>query len=227
MTTTNSHILIFDVETTGLLPKAGSREPNPHIIQFSFILYNTSNRTIEQTHNYYINVAPEVIISPRITELTGITREMCSNYGISIVDALEHFSRCYELASTIVEHNHSFDSQMVKIEIARNIGSSLAYMFDPVCDYGRKAHLCTMKSSVNICNIMVVRDGQAPYKKWPTLLELYRHLFSSTPDNLHNALVDVLVCLRCFLMIYMDIHIDEPDFARMIVERCIAERCIC
>ena len=100
-------------------------------------------------------------------------------------------------------------------------------MFDPVCDYGRKAQLCTMKSSVNICNIMVVRDGQAPYKKWPTLLELYRHLFSSTPDNLHNAIVDVLVCLRCFLMIYMNIHIDEPDFARMIVERCIAERCIC
>ncbi len=208
-------LLIFDVETTGLLPKAG--EPSPHIIQFSFILYNVEDNIIEEIHNYYIQVSPDVVISPKITELTGITRDMCDRQGIHIVDALLHFSRAYVQATMVIAHNHSFDSAMVKIEVERNRDhprANFINMFQP--DGPSKIQFCTMRSSVNICNIMVEKPGQKPYKKWPTLLELYRHLFASTPDNLHNSIVDVLVCMRCFLKLYYDRDMGEMTFGQLV-----------
>ena len=35
--------------------------------------------------------------------------------------------------------------------------------------------------------------------KWPTLGELYNHLFGKEPEGLHNSMMDVLVCLRSFM----------------------------
>jgi len=208
-------LLIFDVETTGLLPKAG--EPNPNIIQFSFILYNVEDNVIEETHNYYIQVGPDVVISPKITELTGITRDMCESKGIHILDALLHFSRAYDQATMVIAHNHSFDSAMVKIEVERNRDhprANFINMFQP--EGPSKIQFCTMRSSVNIGNIMVEKPGQKPYKKWPTLLELYRHQFASTPDNLHNSIVDVLVCMRCFLKLYYDRDMGDVAFGQLV-----------
>jgi hypothetical protein len=40
---------------------------------------------------------------------------------------------------------------------------------------------------------------QKKYKKWPKLVELYFALFDENPDGLHNSMMDVLVCLRCYL----------------------------
>ena len=35
-------------------------------------------------------------------------------------------------------------------------------------------------------------------------MELHKHLFRSVPNNLHNSLVDIFVCLRCFHKLYYD-----------------------
>jgi hypothetical protein len=40
---------------------------------------------------------------------------------------------------------------------------------------------------------------QKKYKKWPKLSELYFAMFHENPDGLHNSMMDVLVCLRCYL----------------------------
>lgn len=37
------------------------------------------------------------------------------------------------------------------------------------------------------------------YKKMPKLVELYTHLFGKAPANLHNSLIDTIVCMRCFI----------------------------
>jgi hypothetical protein len=55
-----------------------------------------------------------------------------------------------------------------------------------------------------------------PYKKWPTLLELYVHFFTTTPSNLHNSMMDVLVCLRCYLKMRKNIELQEADFQHMV-----------
>lgn len=91
-----NRILIFDVETTGLLPKGLDHKVTveerlnlalyPYIIQFSFILYNLETRAIERKHNFYINVPVDV--PDKITEITGITKQMCDERGIPILVAL-------------------------------------------------------------------------------------------------------------------------------------------
>jgi DNA polymerase III epsilon subunit-like protein len=49
---------------------------------------------------------------------------------------------------------------------------------------------------------------KSQYKKFPRLNELYEKLFRETPQNLHNSLIDSLVCLRCFL--HMRFHMEIP-----------------
>ena len=246
----NKHrILVFDVETTGLLPKVSkvpsdpSKSPNegidlnPYIIQFSFILYNTLNRTIERKHDFYIN--PPIDISEKITEITGITKDICVQKGVPLILALECFYNCYIMSGRVIAHNLAFDTEMVRIEIERNreeIEQSAHYCLNIFDATFEKTHgidqFCTMRYGTNICNIMVLRSVQSQskdtteikqptyYKKWPTLLEFHKHLFNTIPDNLHNSIVDVLVCLRCYLKSYRKIDMDEETFAH-IVKSCI------
>ena len=36
------------------------------------------------------------------------------------------------------------------------------------------------------------------YQKPPKLMELHKYLFQTIPNNLHNSMIDVWVCFRCF-----------------------------
>ena len=240
----NKHrILVFDVETTGLLPKVSKvpMEPaeldlNPYIIQFSFILYNLQTRSIERKHDFYIN--PPIDIPEKITEITGITKETCVKKGVPIMLALDCFYDCYSMCCAAIAHNMAFDSAMVRIELDRNkeeIDRVAHYCFNIFDATFEKTHginrFCTMRFGTNICNIMIARNPRvgtttvettvevkAPtqYKKWPTLLEFHKHLFNTIPENLHNSIVDVLVCLRCYLKSCKRITIDDAEFKQMI-----------
>lgn len=261
----NKHrILVFDVETTGLLPKVSKvptepAEPtlsielgataggtvvppfgidlNPYIIQFSFILYNLQTRSIERKHDFYIN--PPIDIPDKITEITGITKETCLKKGVPIMLALDCFYDCYSMCGAAIAHNMAFDSAMVRIELDRNreeIDRAAHYCFNIFDATFEKTHgidrFCTMRYGTNICNIMIARNPRvvpvvsttteepvkAPtqYKKWPTLLEFHKHLFKTIPENLHNSIVDVLVCLRCYLKSCKRITIEDAEFKQMI-----------
>lgn len=214
--------LIFDVETTGLLPKKGQPVKDyPHIIQMSFVLFNLLTKTVELQKNFYINIPNDVEITEKITELTGITKKMCSTSGVSIIYALNEFYQAYNSCDVIIAHNHEFDSQMIKLEIYRNREIlqkandkvECLNLFNSIYDsiYNIE-HFCTMKSSVDICNILIQKPGKTPYKKWPTLLELYEHLFGETPSGLHNSMVDTLVCMRCYLKIKHGIEMRSSYF---------------
>ena len=43
--------------------------------------------------------------------------------------------------------------------------------------------------------------------KSPKLIELHEKLFKETPNNLHNSLIDILVCFRCFGKLYWGVDI--------------------
>ena len=45
----------------------------------------------------------------------------------------------------------------------------------------------------------VVVETKPARNKWPRLVELYESLFQEKPSGLHNSMVDVLVCLRCYV----------------------------
>ena len=56
-------VLVFDVETSGLLPKKNKSNPNhipveayPHILQLSYALYDISSNELLDTYDTYIKV---------------------------------------------------------------------------------------------------------------------------------------------------------------------------
>ena len=187
--------LIFDVETTGLLPSVRNPEI-PYIIQFSFVLYDIESRQINESYNSYVLLPDGVVIRPLITELTGITQEKVAECGKPISSVLEEFYRAYDLADIIIGHNIRFDISMVVIHST----PEMKRMFDrEVIAEKNKRVYCTMHESSRICKIERVSKTGKTYYKYPKLAELYMHFFGEIPENLHDSLVDVQTCLKCFL----------------------------
>lgn len=262
-------ILVFDVETTGLIPnidpltkKQRPLDEMPFIIQLSFIVFNLYEYSIERTYNAYIRIENPEKITEEITKLTGITREKCETFGIPMKDALLEFYNEYIQSDFVIAHNINFDRRMVMIEIERNYleldkeAKDILNLFNPLfCKLKGIENYCTMMSGINICNILIEKkitkkpvvetpvvetiisstDNQTTvpiipnnivkikivsppkmYKKFPKLTELYFCLFQSHPENLHNALVDTLVCLRCFLKIKMNHEIHSKKYDHML-----------
>jgi len=219
----HSHrVLVFDVETNGLLPKFGANELKnyPYILQLSFVIYDVGTQEILQEFDSYIDIDDSVPISNKITELTGIKRPMCKK-GLSIVEILKKFQEAYAMCNGgLVAHNIDFDTKMISVEIERNrpiIEIHCPQVFTVFNPLYEKIHnidrYCTMKSGTNLCNIMMPSRfaGKPATPKWPRLIELHNHLFNNEPINgLHNSLIDVKVCLRCYLkMLY---NIDTTSF---------------
>jgi DNA polymerase III epsilon subunit-like protein len=213
-------ILVFDVETTGLLPKKPRRkacetsdnnaceneipiESYPYIIQLSFVLYDLIESTPVIIYDSYIKIPEHVELSQYISDLTGITREICNKKGRDISDVLDKFYEAYMLAEVIVAHNMDFDEQMILIELQRNrkeIIEKLPYCFTIFSKIYEKLkgvqRYCTMRNGIELCAITVESKTT---KKWPKLSELHQKLFDEVPDGLHNSMVDVNACLKCYL----------------------------
>ena len=210
--------LFFDVETTGLIPKGVliakgdiSLELLPYILQLSFVVWNMDTDTIETKYNTYINIPSKIRILPEIEKLTGVTREKC-NHGVVVTEALDKLYEAYIRCNTIVAHNIEFDSNMIRIELARNSGRKTRHL-DDLLNTGyekstNKLRYCTMAKSVELCNILVQaidKRGQPyQYKKFPKLSELFEKLFGSVPENLHDSMVDTIACLKCYMKLRFD-----------------------
>ena len=187
-------LLVFDTETTGLPPKAllnmDTLSLFPHVLQFSWMMYNTD--TGEYTENDYIIDCKHPFNNSHIH---GITPEIVNEKGVSFTSVFTIFMSCMKTCDLLVAHNLSFDISMLEAECMRN---SLQWII-------LKPSYCTMKSTTKMCGL-----GPTGYK-WPKLSELHTHLFNENVENLHNALVDVIVCLRCFMKIMMNVDICVKD----------------
>lgn len=205
-------VLVFDTETTGL-PKRNEKGGSPsiydskswpHIIQLSYILYDTESNKILINHDHVIRLDDDVEISEKSIEMHGISRQISKRKGIEIEEALELFHICMMNSDMIIAHNIAFDRQMILVECIRNKRSGPFKFKSP------EQFFCTMKSTVDLCKIEAIskKNGEK-YYKFPTLTELHYHLFGSNPQNTHNSLVDILICLRCFVFLIRDVDIRE------------------
>jgi len=218
-------ILVFDVETTGLLTEDIDR----YITQLSFIVYDVDKVKITTVYNKYIDIPRDVHIRPFITEKTGITKELLHTIGVPITIALRDLYAHIQCVDYIVAHNIMFDKSFIEYEVQRNRDLLPDYMVnnyfknmldhrdevsDPymVTQYNlrrkrQKAKMyCTLAEGVDMCNLpMRLKSNPKQIipgkKKWPKLTELYYTLFRIHPDEkfMHNSLIDVLFTLRCFL----------------------------
>jgi DNA polymerase III epsilon subunit-like protein len=200
-------VLVFDTETTGL-PKI--RELTiyslnfwPYIVQFSYIIYDDITNRILKIKDYIIKVPVDVIISDESIKIHGITNEISQNKGVDIKYIFDEFMLDFENVDMIIAHNLDFDLKMIKAEIMRKIHSELIYFekelyknYFNLIEHSKK-YLCTMQESIDLCGIQAI-NSRGTYIKFPKLSELHFKLFNNIPNNLHNSLNDVLVCLRCY-----------------------------
>ena len=203
-------VIVFDTETTGLIPSrfpriASNLEKYPYIVQLSYIVYDTDNHKILHEQDDIIRLPDDVEISEDSIAVHGITKKLSKNRGIHIDSALEIFSLYVKQCQCVVAHNIDFDMTMIDVECIR---TGINYPFT-----SEKIYYCTMNKTKDMCNIVrkfrnIGPNGQVrmeSYVKKPTLNELHVHLFKCSPKGLHDALIDVRVCLRCFLKVVYNI----------------------
>jgi DNA polymerase III epsilon subunit-like protein len=216
-------VLVFDTETTGL-PKSKIINPDtlhmwPHIVQLSYIIYDTELMCMVEVFDYIARMKENITIPPESTAIHGITNEMSNKIGIPIEEILNEFFYYLQTVDTIVGHNVSFDVDMIKIELLRIIyAGKLSNEKNKLCKMNLhyitnfKNIRCTMKETIQLCNIPAIDYYGKPYSKYPKLVELYKKLFESEPKNLHNALNDIVVTLRCFIKLnYKKDILDDKD----------------
>jgi DNA polymerase III epsilon subunit-like protein len=214
-------VLVFDTETTGL-PETKIINPDtlnlwPHIVQFSFVIYDTDLNDIVESCDSIVKVAEGIIIPEESTKFHGITNKIARRKGIAIETILDEFFLCLRNADVLVGHNVSFDINMVKIEMLRLIYSNateldkISYKHDLhyLTNFTNICCTCSIKESIELCNITALDRRGKPYLKYPKLIELHEKLFESAPNNLHNSFNDILVTLRCFMKLKYDIDLNE------------------
>ena len=214
-------IFCFDTETTGL-PQGRhisiyETEKWPHIVQLSFVVYDTEKKEVVQEYDEIIKIAENVELTPKSVEIHGITRDVIEKRGIPIEKALYAFKCALRTSDCSIGHNLSFDKPLLIVESIRNKG------FDAndnsVVQFRFNKEFCTMLNSVDVCKIKMFRkDGSGSfYYKYPTLLELHEHLFQTKPHNAHDSKVDVIVCLRCYckLALNYDLSRESRHFRSM------------
>ena len=183
-------VLVFDTETSGLPKERNasiySTHLWPHIIQLSYIIYCSDTNELITVQDDYINISDDIIISPESQKVHQISRETLKK-GKNIAEVLDSFNNWSKQCDLLVAHNISFDKKMLMVEGIRNkIKVDIHDTF------------CTMKNSIDLCHIEKEFENGDKYLKYPSLSELHNHLFDRVPQNTHNALIDILICMRCF-----------------------------
>jgi DNA polymerase-3 subunit epsilon len=196
-------VLVFDTETTGLpvdqnAPISDSAKW-PYIIQLSFMVFDTETKEILEYSDRIIQLDTSVEVSAGSIAIHQITPERSQVEGIPIQVALAHLADNMSEADIIVGHNIIFDKRMLMVELLRNKMKNCFFRNGlPILEY------CTMKRTTDLCKLPAINKTTGKVYnnfKYPTLTELHTYLFCRKPRGTHNAIADVMICLRCYVML--------------------------
>lgn len=177
--------IIFDTETTGLIPKDSSNNyyhytntskyNNARMIQISYEILDTTLNVIA-TRSFYINEVDTVSNS----QFHNITKELLEKEGISMTRFCDIFTEDLNICSRIIAHNLQFDYFILMSELYR-------FGFTDIIN---KINLLKL-----ICSMKKTRHFVCHNKKYPKLLELYNYANNSNLKelpNAHNSMFDVM-----------------------------------
>jgi len=190
----------------------------PSIIQLSYIIYDTELPNNSKIFNKYIEIPDDIVIAESSTAIHHIDKEKIMQEPAEkkalIADAIAEFINDIMDPNvvTVVGHNVQFDRKMIIAELLRLNNSTIDEKTEKQLQFlmTNKNFTCTMDVSAPICNIQIAvnykdkKTGKDKvfYKvKSPKLIESYQYYFGYSPDgdSLHDALIDVILCLRVFM----------------------------
>lgn len=180
--------LIFDVETTGL-PLSMKKPPfqvknfnTSRLIEIGYIIMNENNEIVKEYSNL---IKHNDDIEIKNTHIHGISTDDVKKDGILMQDFLLEFMVDLKGVKQIMAYNIDFDYNIMMSELYRIYNKeaitviSLLYSVDKSC-------------------IMLQAMKFMKVKKYPKLIHLYKFLFNEDVKQLHRALDDVKVTLKCY-----------------------------
>lgn len=224
----------FDVRSGKEIP-ASIESDFPHSVQLSYILYNTEKNTAKVVDEI-IRLPPGVTISKESESIHNISLERTQGktrkvknrrtgryrlmHNFTIEEVLRKFMTDFRKANIVVSHNIQFDKNMLLVEMDRIRKDPKKDIFNTYIQeiYLSNKMYCTARNGAYVCKIKAINCIGKEYYKMPKLIVLYTTLFHEKldEDKLHNALYDVVLCLRSFCK--MRFHIDIYDYNKKIRE---------
>lgn len=188
----------------------------PSTIQLSYIIYDSENPQESKIYNKYIDISDDVLISESSFAIHHINKEFIENLPIEKKTPIELavLEFMHDIMNKDVEivvgHNVQFDRKMIISELLKlktPMPELMKYVEFMMND---KNFSCTMVDTTDAVGIPL----EIKYKdkktgedliffkpKSPKLTESYFHYFGYYPtgEALHDAIVDVILCLRVFM----------------------------
>lgn len=181
------NVLVFDAETTGLVPKKADYKTDfnefPHIVQLAWWFNGVLKSYYIKPEGWEI---PESVIA-----IHGITNEIATKEGIPFAECITEFIKDCEKANLLVGFNIYFDTSIVKANIIRD-GMLEFYnnIVEPAMDKSKRIDM--MRKTIKFVSVRQANGSG----KFPTLLELYYKIFKKEYPA-HNAANDVQATLEC------------------------------
>jgi len=133
-------------------------------------------------------------------------------------DILMEFLTDVALSDFVVGHNVNFDKYMIITELIRLAEDDPLRIFGLELLLHEKNILCTMLETRQMCKLKTLCKSldkttgieKSSYRdKNPKLSEAYFHFFGYNANTLalHNAIIDVVLCLRIFMKYKFDCDI--------------------
>ena len=180
-------ILVFDTETTGLLPKNKVDIENlPYVVQISWVIYDLELKHVIKEKDFIVKVNNHISNS----DIHGINDLISQEKGVDIGGVMKEFICDMNEVDLLICHNYGFDSKMIEIELLRLKRNLEIKLFK------KRPYYCTMMETIDFCGLESNFYGTY---KWPKLCELYELMFDCQFENMHNSLADVNATLRCYL----------------------------
>lgn len=176
-------IIIFDIETTGLIPGRHC------ILQLSYQVINYAKWRVIKTVNHYFDFPED---PSRVDEFAIFKNRLNKQYidsqkTFNISEALRKFFKDLEACQLAIAHNLEFDKAFLE-------RSALEYGIDSVKNWPYQ--IDTMVDTINFCKLYPKVNNEY---KWPKLNELALKLdVKYNENNLHDSKYDVELTKLCF-----------------------------
>jgi DNA polymerase-3 subunit epsilon len=188
-------ILIFDLETTGLLPPG-----NPiyldldkfnccRIVSIAWSIYTSQGFPLKTRYHVIKPHGFSIDDDSIAAQINKITRRI-SDEGSNLKDVWDELANDLITIDLLIAHNIKFDRTILLSELARSDRE------DIIMKVNNTPYYCTMINTIDLCKLPFPRGGRG--YKFPKLQELHHHLFGYNFFNDHNANADVEATARCY-----------------------------